>query len=236
MYEGEGRCEPDVHPNPRFHSTPRPETQGLTMMTTQLRTAQLGETSLEMTRLGSGAWAIGGGGWKFGWGPQGDEESIDAIRRAPGLGINCSRPEVAGRVVVHSLKRDSILREAEASLERLGIDAIDLYQIHWPDPGSDTDEGWSALAELKQERVVHHTGVSNFDVEQLRRIGQIAPVETLQPQYSLIDRDVAREILPLCEREGIGVIVYSHQVDPIPPAAGLELTDEDAAGIEGSAR
>jgi aryl-alcohol dehydrogenase-like predicted oxidoreductase len=206
------------------------------MTTTQLRTAQLGETSLEMTRLGFGAWAIGRGGWKFGWGPQDDEESIDAIRRAPDLGINCSRPEVAGRIVVHSLKRDSILREAEASPERLGIDAIDLYQIHWPDPGSDTDEGSSALAELKQERVVHHTGLSNFDVEQLRRIGEIAPVETLQPQYSLIDRDVAREILPLCEREGIGVIVYSHQVDPIPPAACLELTDQDAAGIEGSAR
>jgi aryl-alcohol dehydrogenase-like predicted oxidoreductase len=137
------------------------------MTTTQLRTAQLGETSLEMTRVGFGALAIGGGGWKFGWGPQDGEESIDAIRRALDLGINCSLLEVAGRIVVHSLKRDSILREAEASLERLGIDAIDLHQIHWSDPGSDIDEGPSALAELKQERVVRHLGVptsmsSNF--------------------------------------------------------------------------
>jgi aryl-alcohol dehydrogenase-like predicted oxidoreductase len=110
---------------------------------------------------------------------------------------------------VHSLKRESLLREAEASLERLGIDAIDLYQIHWPIPPEDIEEGWSALAELKQQGLVRHIGVSNFDVDQLQRIQQIAPVETLQPQYSLIEREVEREILPFAEREGIGVIVYS---------------------------
>ena len=98
---------------------------------------------------------------------------------------------------MHSLKRDSILREAEASLERLGVDAIDLYQIHWPIPDEDIEEGWAALAELKEQGLVRHIGVSNFDVEQLRRIQQIAPVETLQPPYSLIDarrrgRDPAR--------------------------------------------
>ncbi len=113
------------------------------------------------------------------------------------------------RRVVHSLKRDSIMREAEASLTRLGIDAIDLYQIHWPIPTQDIEEGWSALAELKATGLVRHIGVSNFDVEQLRRIQQIAPVETLQPQYSLIERGVEQEILPIVEREGTGVIVYS---------------------------
>ena len=110
---------------------------------------------------------------------------------------------------MHNLKRDSLLREAEASLERLGVDAIDLYQIHWPDPEADIEEGWSALAELKDRGLVRHIGVSNFDVEQLRRIQQIAPVETLQPPYSLIAREVEDEILPFAEREGIGVIVYS---------------------------
>jgi aryl-alcohol dehydrogenase-like predicted oxidoreductase len=121
----------------------------------------------------------------------------------------CSLLEGPGRRVVHNLKRESILREADASLARLGIDAIDLYQIHWPIPDEDIEEGWSALAELKQQGLVRHIGVSNFDVEQMRRIQQIAPVETLQPPYSLIDREVEREILPFCEREGIGVIVYS---------------------------
>ena len=102
----------------------------------------------------------------------------------------CSLLEGPGRRVVHSLKRDSILREAEASLERLGVDAIDLYQIHWPIPEADIEEGWAALAELKEQGLVRHIGVSNFDVEQLRRIQQIAPVETLQPQYSLVEREV----------------------------------------------
>jgi aryl-alcohol dehydrogenase-like predicted oxidoreductase len=221
---------------------------GVIMQTTQLKTAQLGSTGLDITRVGFGAWAIGGGGWEFGWGPQEDEQSLAAIHRALELGVNwidtaaaygfghseevvgralaglSERPyvftkasllEAPGRRVVHSLKRDSILREAHASLERLGIDAIDLYQIHWPIPCQDIEEGWSAFAELKEQGLVRHIGVSNFDVEQLRRIEQIAPVETLQPQYSLIEREVEDELLPFAEREGIGAIVYS------PMSSGL---------------
>src|SRR5207253_2052288 len=111
--------------------------------------------------------------------------------------------------VVHSLKRDSILREAHASLQRLGVDAIDLYQIHWPDPEPDVEEGWAAFAELKEQGLVRHIGVSNFSVEQMERIKGIAPVETLQPPYSLVERGVERQILPYAEREGIGVLVYS---------------------------
>jgi aryl-alcohol dehydrogenase-like predicted oxidoreductase len=230
------------------------------MQTTQLKTAQLGQTGLEITRVGFGAWAIGGGGWEFGWGPQEDAQSLAAIDQAPELGVNwidtaaayglghsetvvgralhglIDRPYVftkasllqgPGRRVVHSLKRDSILREAQASLERLGIDAIDLYQIHWPIPNEDIDEGWAALAELKQQGLVRHIGVSNFDVQQLRRIQQVAPVETLQPQYSLIERDVERKVLPFAEQEGIGVIVYS------PMGSGLltgRMTRERIAG------
>ena len=93
--------------------------------------------------------------------------------------------------MIHSLSRESILREAEASLKRLGVEAIDLYQIHWPIPEEDIEEGWAAFAALKDEGLVRHIGVSNFDVAQLRSIQDIAPVETLQPQYSLIERDVA---------------------------------------------
>ena len=218
------------------------------MERTQLATTELGTTGLRITRVGFGAWAIGGGGWEFGWGPQDDEQSIAAIQHALERGINwidtaaaygfgrseevvgralegmddrpyvftkCSLLEGPGRRVVHSLRRDSILREAHASLERLGIDAIDLYQIHWPIPKADIEEGWAALAELKEQGLVRHIGVSNFDVEQLRRIQQIAPVETLQPQYSLIVREIEDEILPFCELAGVGVIVYS------PMSSGL---------------
>jgi aryl-alcohol dehydrogenase-like predicted oxidoreductase len=233
----------------------------MNMYQTSVTTTQLGETGLEITRLGVGAWAIGGGGWEFGWGPQKDDESIAAIHHALDLGVNWidtaaaygfgRSEEVVGRAleglqdrpyvftkasllegpdrrVVHSLKRDSILREADASLRRLGVDAIDLYQIHWPIPEEDIEEGWAALAELKQQGLVRHIGVSNFDVDQLRRIQQIAPVETLQPQYSLIERDAEREILPLAEREGIGVIVYS------PMGSGMltgGMTRERIAGL-----
>ena len=118
---------------------------------------------------------------------------------------------------MHSLTRDSILREAHASLERLGVDAIDLYQIHWPIPDQDIEEGFSALAELKEQGLVRHIGVSNFDVEQLEHIQQIAPVETLQPQYSLIEREIEQDILPFAQREGIGVIVYSPMSSGLPP-------------------
>ena len=212
------------------------------MYQTTLETTQLGQTDLQITRVGFGAWAIGGGDWEFGWGPQDDEQAIAAIHLAREQGGNwidtaaaygfgrserivgraleglaerpyvftkCSLLEGPERKVAHSLKRDSVLREAEDSLRRLGIDAIDLYQIHWPIPAQDIAEGWAALVELKQQGLVRHIGVSNFDGEQLRVIAEIAPVETLQPQYSLIERDIEREILPFVEREGTGVIVYS---------------------------
>jgi aryl-alcohol dehydrogenase-like predicted oxidoreductase len=217
---------------------------------TPLGTTVLGKTGLDITRVGFGAWAIGGGGWEMGWGPQADDDSIAAIHRALDLGVNWidtaaaygfghseqvvgralaglageQRPYVftkasllegAGRTIEHSLKRDSILREAEASLQRLGIDAIDLYQVHWPLPSCDIEEGWAAFAELREQGFVRHIGVSNFSVAQLRRAQQVAPVETVQPQYSLIDRDAEAHLLPVAEREAIGVLVYS------PMASGL---------------
>jgi len=208
----------------------------------QLRTTQLGETGMEITRVGFGAWAIGGGGWQFGWGHQEDAASVASIHRALELGVNWidtaaaygfgRSEQVVGRAlegldrrpyvftkcsllddgtgqVRHSLKRDSVLREAEASVKRLGGEPIDLYQIHWPNPEPDIEEGWAALSELKDQGLVRHIGVSNFDVEQLRRIQSVAPVETLQPPYSLVDPSVQERILPYTEEQGIGVIVYS---------------------------
>jgi len=135
--------------------------------------------------------------------------ALDGLAERPYVFTKASLLEGPDRRVVHSLRRDSILREAEASLDRLGIDAIDLYQIHWPIPEADIEEGWSALAELKEQGLVRHIGVSNFDPAQLRRIASIAPVETLQPPYSLVEQEAGKELLPTAEREGIGVIVYS---------------------------
>jgi len=212
------------------------------MTTTGLRTIELGRTGMRITRVGMGAWAIGGAGWWHAWGAQDDEESIATLRRGFELGINWvdtapiyglgHSEEVVGRAleglaerpyvftkaslldggdnsVRHNLERDSLLREIEASLTRLRVDVIDLYQVHWPDPDEDVEEGWATFAEIKEQGLVRHIGVSNFDVEQLRRIQQIAPVETLQPPYSLVDRAVEDDILPFAEREGIGVIAYS---------------------------
>jgi aryl-alcohol dehydrogenase-like predicted oxidoreductase len=127
----------------------------------------------------------------------------------PYVFTKCSLLEGPGRTVVNNLTRDSVLAEAEDSLRRLQIDAIDLYQIHWPNPEADIEKGWSALAELKQQGLVRHIGVSNFNSDQLRRVAEIAPVETLQPPYSLVARNIEAKILPYAERHGIGVIAYS---------------------------
>jgi aryl-alcohol dehydrogenase-like predicted oxidoreductase len=231
------------------------------MEQTALKTTELGTTSLEITRVGFGAWAIGGSGWEFAWGSQDDEESIAAIHRALELGVNWidtaaayglgHSEEIVGRAlegvherpyvftkaslldggggrIVHSLKRDSIRREVEASLSRLGVEAIDLYQIHWPVPDQDIEEGWSTFAELKEEGLVRHIGVSNFSVAQLRRAQAIAPVETVQPPYSLVELDAATDILPFAWRQRIGVIVYS------PMGSGLltgAMTPERIAAL-----
>jgi aryl-alcohol dehydrogenase-like predicted oxidoreductase len=201
-----------------------------------------GKTTMQITPIGFGAWAIGGGNWEFGWGPQDDEQSIAAIRRALDLGINwidtaavyglghseevvaralqgiahrpyvftkCSMIWNERREVSNSLRRESLRRELEASLRRLQTETIDLYQIHWPNPDPEIEEGWSTLAAFKREGKVRHIGVSNFNVEQMRRAEAIAPVETLQPPYSLVSRDVGGEILPFARAHTIGVIVYS---------------------------
>ncbi|WP_392532433.1 aldo/keto reductase [Nostoc sp. C117] len=128
----------------------------------------------------------------------------------------------------NSLKADSVRREVEASLRRLDIETIDLYQIHWPNPNSDIEEGWTTLAKLKDEGKVRYIGVSNFNVEQLKRAQEIAPVTSLQPPYSLVKPDVEKEILPFCKENNIGVIVYS------PMQSGLltgKMTSERIANF-----
>jgi aryl-alcohol dehydrogenase-like predicted oxidoreductase len=207
-----------------------------------MQTKPLGNSDLNITPIGFGAWAIGGSGWAFGWGAQDDQDSIEAIQRSLDLGVNWidtaaiyglghSEEVVAkalkGRTdcpyiftkcsmiwnekgeISRSLKKDSIRQEVEASLRRLNVETIDLYQIHWPISEPEIEEGWTTLAKLKDEGKIRHIGVSNFNVEQLRRTQAIAPITSLQPPYSLVNRQVETEILPFCQHHNIGVIVYS---------------------------
>lgn len=133
----------------------------------------------------------------------------------PYIFTKCSRKIGADGKITGVLKAASIRQEVEESLRRLQVDAIDLYQIHWPVPDEDIEEGWRTLAALKQEGKVRYIGVSNFNESQLQRIQEIEPVSSLQPPYSLIRREVEEKILPFCQQHNIGVIVYS------PMASGL---------------
>lgn len=123
------------------------------------------------------------------------------------------------------LKADSIHREVEASLRRLNIETIDLYQIHWPQPDEDIEEGWSAMADLVRAGKVRYIGVSNFSVDQLQRVQPIHPVTSLQPPYSMIKRDIEAETLAYCAANNIGVLAYS------PMQAGLLTGRFDAARL-----
>jgi aryl-alcohol dehydrogenase-like predicted oxidoreductase len=234
------------------------------MMKTMLATRQLGTSDLHITAVGFGAWAIGGGNWKYGWGDQSDDASVAAIRRALDLGVNWIDTAhaygagyselVVGRALADvpksrrpyvftkcaqladkngesfvSLEPASLRDECEGSLKRLGVEAIDLYQIHWPtDNIADIDAGWSTLADLQREGKVRYIGVSNFDVAELERARAIAPVTSLQPPYNPIRREIENDVLPYCRHHGIGVIVYS------PMASGLltgAMTKERAAQL-----
>ena len=216
----------------------------------------LGQSDLRITPLGVGAWAIGGGKWEFGWGPQDDAESLAAIRTALDQGINwidtaaayglghsetvvgkavkglskrpyiftkCSLVWDKSETISHNLQASSIRREAEASLKRLAVDTIDLYQIHWPawkgapesaSPGS-IEEAVGEMAKLKAEGKIRNIGVSNFDGQQMQRALNVAPITSLQPQYSLVATDIESSILPFASAHKLGVIVYS------PMASGL---------------
>ena len=203
-------------------------------------TKPLGKSDLQLTSIGFGAWAIGGGDWQYAWGPQEDQKSIEAIHRALDAGMNwidtaavyglghseevvgtalksvstkpfvftkCAMTWGEDRKIVQTLKK--IREEVEGSLRRLGVDVIDLYQIHWPVPDAEIEEGWSTMAELQREGKVRYIGVSNFSVAQMERALKIAPITSLQPPYSMINRSTEAEILPFCEKHGIGVINYS---------------------------
>ena len=136
-------------------------------------------------------------------------KALKGRAQRPYIFTKCSLTWNDQRETGNSLKQDSIRREVDASLRRLEVEAIDLYQIHWPNPDADIEEGWTTLSKLKQEGKVRYIGVSNFNVAQLQRAAAIAPVTSLQPPYSLVNPAVETEILPFCKDHNIGVIVYS---------------------------
>jgi aryl-alcohol dehydrogenase-like predicted oxidoreductase len=222
-----------------------------------LKKRRLGTTDLEITTVGFGAWAIGGDGWAYGWGPQNDAGSVTAIRHAVGRGVNWidtaaiyglgHSEEVVGRALreipgserpfvftkcgmipdharpydepTRDLRPESIRREVEASLRRLGVERIDLYQFHWPDQvGTPIEESWGEMGRLIDEGKVRAAGVSNFDVALLERAESVRHVDSLQPPFSLLRRDAAADVIPWAASHGTGVIVYS------PMQSGL-LTD-----------
>src|SRR4051812_3601055 len=186
-----------------------------------MRMRELGSTGMKISPVGLGAWAIGGGEWQGGWGPQDDAESVAAIHRAVASGVNWidtaaayglgraeevvgravaalpagERPlvftkcglvwEPGARTVANVLSPASIRAECEASLRRLGVEAIDLYQIHWPaEDGTRIEDSWATMGELVDEGKVRHIGVSNFDVDLLAACAAVRPVETFQPELN----------------------------------------------------
>jgi aryl-alcohol dehydrogenase-like predicted oxidoreductase len=226
-----------------------------------MQTRHLGNSDLEITPIGIGAWAMGGGDWAFSWGRQEDKESIAAIHAALDAGVNWidtaavyglgHSEEVVGKAIAgcarrpyvftkcslvwndqreigHSLKAASVRHELEASLRRLRVDVIDLYQIHWPDPEPEMEEGWQTLAQLQKEGKVRYIGVSNFNIAQMKRVERIAPITSLQPNYNIVTRDIEKDVLPFCRERQIGVIVYS------PMKSGLltgKMTRERIASL-----
>jgi aryl-alcohol dehydrogenase-like predicted oxidoreductase len=227
----------------------------------RLPTRRLGTSGLEITTVGFGAWAAGGGGWSFSWGPQDDDASIAAMRHAIERGVNWidtaavyglghseqvvgqflqtlgsrDRPFVftkcglewdesdTMKVSRRTLHPDSIRRECEASLRRLGVDRIDLYQFHWPDEGGvPVEDSWDAMTRLVEQGKVRAIGVSNFDVKLLERCEARRHVDSLQPPFSMIKREAAGSQIPWCTSHGTGVICYS------PMQSGI-LTDAFSA-------
>ena len=135
--------------------------------------------------------------------------AVAGISPKPYIFTKCERNWDADGNIVKSLKRDDIVAECENSLRRLNVDAIDLYQIHWPEPDEDVEEGWEALVRLKEQGKVRNIGVSNFNVPQLERISKIQKPTSLQPPYSLVSPEAEESLLPYCGANNIGVIVYS---------------------------
>jgi aryl-alcohol dehydrogenase-like predicted oxidoreductase len=233
-----------------------------------LSTRPLGRSGLNITRVGFGSWAAGGGGWAFSWGPQDDTASVAAMRHAIEAGVNWidtaavyglgHSEEVVGQLLrelpaadrpfvftkcglawndtdrmakpLRVLTPESIRQECEASLRRLGVERIDLYQFHWPDEsGTPVEDSWATMVRLIEQGKIRAAGVSNFDVRLLDRCEAVRHVDSLQPAFSLINRAAAENTLPWCASHDTGVICYS------PMQSGLLTESFTAERVSGFA-
>jgi len=230
---------------------------------------RLGRTDMKVTTVGLGSWALGGGGWAYGWGPQDDQQSVRAIHHALELGINWidtaavyglgHSEEVVGKAMkeVPGSRRpyiftkcgliwdesdrmaearrvftpEMVRMEVEASLRRLDIDVIDLYQVHWPptENSHNVQEAWGAMADLVDQGKVRAIGVSNFDIPLLEICESVRHVDSFQPPFSLIHREAGEESIPWCRENETGVIVYS------PMQSGLLTNGFSAERLAGLA-
>jgi aryl-alcohol dehydrogenase-like predicted oxidoreductase len=142
-------------------------------------------------------------------------KALDGVKQRPFVFTKCGRVWDEQGQIGKRIKADSIRKECEDSLRRLRVPVIDLYQMHWPEPDEDIEEGWQEMAKLKQEGKVRWIGVSNFSAEQMSRVSKFGEITSLQPPYSMVRPEVEESILPHCLTENIGVIAYS------PMASGL---------------
>lgn len=208
-----------------------------------METRRLGNTDLDLTPVGFGTWAIGGGEWGMGWGPQAEKDSIESILEGLEAGINWIdtahaygfglSEEVVGKAVKEwgqpvilatkcgvlpdennfprrFASRETIIEEVEGSLRRLQVDAIDLYQLHWPEPDENVEEAWQTLLDLKQQGKILWPGVSNYSHSQLARAAALGPISSLQPRYSMLNHQIEEEgQMDWCRENNCGIVCYS---------------------------
>ena len=208
-----------------------------------MQTRRLGNSDLNLTPVGFGTWAIGGGEWGMGWGHQAEKDSIESILEGLEAGINWIdtahaygfgvSEEMVGKAVKEwgqdviiatkcgvlpdennfpkrYTSRKTIIEEVEGSLRRLQVEAIDLYQVHWPEPDDNIEEAWQTLLDLKTQGKIRWGGVSNYSVSQLERASKLGPISSLQPRYSLLNQQIQDEgQLDWCRDNNCGIVCYS---------------------------
>jgi aryl-alcohol dehydrogenase-like predicted oxidoreductase len=136
-------------------------------------------------------------------------QALRELSDKPLVATKCGLAWNAKREKINRLDRAAIITECEDSLRRLGVDVIDLYQLHWPVPDAQVEEAWEAMAALVDQGKVRFLGACNFTVEQLERIAAIVPAVSLQPPYSMLARGIEARQLPYCRENGMGILAYS---------------------------
>ena len=215
---------------------PEPLREDRSFETVKMEYRLLGKSELSVSVIGLGTWALGGKDWgpiDEGEAITAIQKAIDCginlIDTAPiygngyseeivGKAIKACRHRVIiatkcgihqrGNEIVNDLKPKAIRRELENSLKRMGIEVIDLYQCHWPDPNTPIEDTMGEMLKMKAEGKIRYIGVSNFDTFLLERALKVAPIVSNQVPYSLVNREIERRLLPFCKEQGVGILAY----------------------------